>query len=199
MKANRMITATVGLAVASLALAACGGEPGAAAVIGSDRISETAFSQQVQDVLAAQQKPRDAADPAITAATMNMLVVESLVHQLADQAGIIVTPGQIESILIAQDAKLGGRANVEAYYAQQYGIAPSQINDTVRFTIELDALGKALDPTGTADTQRQAVGQAVAVLSEVLGVTVSPRYGTWDSKNVQLGPVPNDLSVPANA
>lgn len=199
MKRTRTATVTIGLAAASLALAACASEPGAAAVVGSDRISETEFSQQVQDVLVAQGRPSDANDPAVTTQTMSMLVTESLVHQLAEQAGVSITPGQIEAQLQAYDAQLGGRQQVEQTYLQQYGVAPSQLSDAVRFTLEVEALGKGLDPSGTADTQRASVGEAIAVLSQVLDVQVSPRYGTWDNTTIHLGPVPDDLSVPASA
>jgi hypothetical protein len=184
------------IAVAALGLVGCSSPtPGAAAVIGDTRISETSLTQQVQAVLKAQGKGLDTPDSELTSQTLDRMVKSQLVSMLAAQAGVAITQGQIDAQLLDYDAQAGSRAEVERIFLEQ-GIAPSQITGVIVLNLQANALGLALAPNGDADMQGRAVVKAITVLSELLDTEVSPRYGTWEAATLQVGPVPDDLSVP---
>ncbi len=184
------------VALVTLAIAGCTSPtPGAAAVLGDTRISETALTTQVQAVLAAQGKGLDTADAALTAQTLDRMVKSELVDMLATSAGIEVTQGQIDTQLTEYDTQEGGRAEVEKIFLEQ-GIAPSQIPGIIALNLQANAIGLQLAPDADTEVQGQAVVKAIAVLSELLKTEVSPRYGTWDAATLQVGPTPDDLSSP---
>ena len=184
------------VALVTLAIAGCTSPtPGAAAVLGDTRISETALTTQVQAVLAAQGKGLDTADAALTAQTLDRMVKSELVDMLATSAGIEVTQGQIDTQLTEYDTQAGSRAEVEKIFLEQ-GIAPSQIPGIIALNLQANAIGLQLAPDADTEVQGQAVVKAIAVLSELLKTEVSPRYGTWDAATLQVGPAPDDLSSP---
>jgi type IV pilus biogenesis protein CpaD/CtpE len=184
------------VALVTLAIAGCTSPtPGAAAVLGDTRISETALTTQVQAVLAAQGKGLDTADAALTAQTLDRMVKSELVDMLATSAGIEVTQGQIDTQLTEYDTQEGSRAEVEKIFLEQ-GIAPSQIPGIIALNLQANAIGLQLAPDADTEVQGQAVVKAIAVLSELLKTEVSPRYGTWDAATLQVGPAPDDLSSP---
>lgn len=184
------------VALVTLAIAGCTSPtPGAAAVLGDTRISETALTTQVQAVLAAQGKGLDTADAALTAQTLDRMVKSELVDMLATSAGIEITQGQIDAELSKYDTQAGTRAEVEKVFLEQ-GIAPSQIPGFIALNLQANAIGLQLAPDADTEVQGQAVVKAIAVLSELLKTEVSPRYGTWDAATLQVGPAPDDLSSP---
>jgi hypothetical protein len=184
------------VAVAAIAIAGCGSPtPGAAAVLGDTRISETALTKQVQAVLTAQGKGLDTADAALTSQTLDRMMKSELVDILAVQAGVEITQAQIDAQLLDYDAQAGSRAEVERIFLEQ-GIAPSQITGIIVLNLQANALGLQLAPNADAEAQGQAVVKAITVLSELLETEVSPRYGTWDAATLQVGAAPDDLSSP---
>ena len=58
-------------------------------------------------------------------------------------------------------------------------------------------LAVALAPNGTPDQQQAALLAEYQKLVDEVGVKVSPRYGAFDAKTLQVVPAPNDLSIPA--
>ncbi len=195
-KPNRVII-TASLAVAAIALTGCGTtDAGSAAVVGDQRISERVLADSVAEVVTAQDKAPGTVDPALTTAVLNRLIQQSLVEQLSQEAGIDVTAGAVENQLQAYDQQVGGRGEVEAIFLES-GVAPSQVDDAVRMNLQVQALGEALVPGGTPESQQAALVQVLAGLSEALDTRVSPRFGTWDAQGIGVGALPDDLSVPA--
>ena len=196
MNTFRLPRLAAGIAVVALALAGCSSPtPGAAAVLGETRKTDTALTAQVQTVRTAQGKGLDTADAALTAQTLDRMVKSELVDMLATRAGIEITQGQIDAQMTEYDTQAGNRAEVEKIFLEQ-GIAPSQIPGVIVLNLQANALGLQLAPDADAEAQGQAVVKAITVLSELLETEVSPRYGTWDAATLQVGPAPNDLSSP---
>ena len=184
------------VAFVTLAIAGCtSATPGAAAVLGDTRISETALTAQVQAVLSAQGKGLDTADAALTTQTLDRMVKSELVDMLATQAGIEITEGEIDAQMTEYDTQAGSRAEVEKIFLEQ-GIAPSQISGIIALNLQANAIGLQLAPNADTEAQGRAVVKAISVLSELLETEVSPRYGTWDAATLQVGPAPDDLSSP---
>jgi len=185
-----------GLAVGGLVLVGCSApQAGSAATLGDTRISETALTQEVQAVLAAKQQPVDSGTPELMDKTLGRLITADLVNTLAVKNGIVVTQGDIDEQLSTYDDQVGGRDQVIQVFAEQ-DVAPTQIEGIVRMNLQAQQLGIKLDPHGSADTQGQAVFDAVAQLSDQLGVQSSPRYGEWQVQTLAVVPGLDELSVP---
>lgn len=197
MKRTRPILA-VTLAAAGLVLAACGSEAGAAAVVGDERITEVQLAEQVNEVLVAQGKPANTVDESLVAGTLDRMIKISLLDTLAVEAGVDVPQGRVDLVLQAYDQQVGGRAEVEKIFLES-NVAPSQINEVVRMNLLAESLGQILAPGQSAEEQGGRVVEAVAVLADLVGVEVSPRYGSWAEQSITIGEVPDDLSVPAGA
>lgn len=192
----RHTLAASALAMCGLLLAACGGQQaGSAATYGDSRISEQQLGSTVQEVFVARGLPADSADESVTTTTLGRMITIDLVDTLAEREGVVVSQGALDEQFAAYDGQAGGREAVIKTFVDQ-GVAPSQVEDVVRLSMLAQAIGEKLDPTGTAETQGQAVFDAVVALSDELAVTTSPRFGTWDSASLKLGPVPDDLSAP---
>lgn len=194
----RMSKSRVGVAGALLAvtglLAACGATPGAAAVVGDTRITESQLGTTVDGILVAQGMPERSATTDLTLQTLNRMVTTELVDQLANDLGIVVSQGKIDEVLAAYDEQAGGREQVENVFAQQ-GVAPTQINDAVRLNLQAQAIGQELAPAGTADEQNAAVVLAVIEHSDEVGVDVNPRFGVWESTGLSIGPKADDVAT----
>lgn len=188
----------VGLALAGLLLAACGGAvaAGSAAVLGDERIPTSEVSAQLTELNTARGLPADAANAEATTSIIQRLVVTNLVDQAADRLGVTVSDGAVDAELLALEANAGGREALDDALLQS-NIPPSQAVAQIRLSLLVREMGLVLDPDGDAQTQNTAVFNYVVALSDELDVTISPRFGTWDSSQLSLGPVPDDLSTPA--
>jgi hypothetical protein len=185
------------LAVA--ALSGCGSaSPGAAAVVGDDRISESELTEQVEQVLRAQGRPLDSASEALVVTTLDRMITTSLVKQFAQQQGVEVTQGELDATLANYAEATGGQEAFEELLIQQ-DLAPESIEGLFRVNILAQKLGMELDPMGSPEAQSSAVLAAVAQFSEEVGTSVSPRYGTWDGATLTVGATANDLSVPGSS
>lgn len=189
---------TVGLALAGLLLAACGGAvaAGSAAVLGDERIPTSEVSAQLTELNTARGLPADAANAEATTSIIQRLVVTNLVDQAAERLGVTVSDGAVDAELLALEANAGGREALDDALLQS-NIPPSQAVAQIRLSLLVREMGLVLDPAGDAQTQNTAVFNYVVALSDELDVTISPRFGTWDSSQLSLGPVPDDLSTPA--
>ncbi len=193
---RRLITGAV-LAAAVVGLSACNpAEAGSAAVVGPYRVSESSIQQDAKDVL----KQIDALQgtPPAYDALLRELVQRQvdirLYNEAAKREGITVTQGQVEQLI----TQAGGRANVEKGFAtadQQWAPA-SGVDDAARVYLIEQQLAQKLAPGQAADAQAQAVQKYLGDLANEIGVSVSPRYGSWDPAKVLVVAPTNDLSSP---
>ena len=186
-----------GVAMSAVLLVGCSSaSPGAAAIVGDDRISERDLTEQVQQVLSAQGRPLDSASQALVATTLDRMITTSLVEQLATDQGIDVTRGELDATLANYAEASGGQEAFEQSLLQQ-DLAPDDIPEIIRVNILAQKIGFALDPGGTPESQSAAIFGAVTAFSQDVGTEVSPRYGTWDPVGLAVGPALDDLSTPA--
>lgn len=187
------------IAAVGLMLGGCSNAtPGAVAIVGDDRISDRQLNEQVEQVLKAQGRPLDSASDALVATTLDRMVTASLVNQFAEANGIEVTDGELDATLAMYAEANGGQLALENALVEQ-GVAPEAIPEIIRVNILAQKIGAAADPTGTPESQSQAIFVVITDYSAEIGTTVSPRYGTWDPIGLAVGGVPNDLSVPVEA
>jgi hypothetical protein len=168
-------------------LTACASDahPGAAAVVGGQRITVAQLETRVNEVRDAQRAA--VADDAqyaqaiaktgtLTRDTLHGMVLDRVLHRAAEDAGITVTRKEIQTMRAGLEQQAGGAKGLETAWLQQYGIAPERLDDNLRLQLEAQKLATAL---GT-DTSQPAFWAALSKASKELDVDLNPRYGTWD-------------------
>ncbi|MEU9450661.1 SurA N-terminal domain-containing protein [Streptomyces sp. NPDC048277] len=175
------------IAAAAPFLTACGSDahPGAAAVVGGQRITVAQLQNRVNEVRQAQRAavPDDtqyqqvlSTTSSLTRDTLYNMVLDQVLHRAAQDAGVTVTRKDVEEMRSGLEQQVGGATALQTAWLQKYGIAPKRLDDNLRFQVEAKKLAALL---GT-DTSQPAFWKALAKASEELHVDLNPRYGSWD-------------------
>ncbi|WP_328937844.1 SurA N-terminal domain-containing protein [Streptomyces tauricus] len=178
---------TAALVTAAPLLTACGSDahPGAAAVVGDDRITVSQLENRVNEVRTAQRAATTgeaqyeqaiAKSGGLTRDTLHGMVLDRVLHRAADDAGVTVTRKEIQEARTGLEQQAGGAKALEVSWLQQYGVPPERLDDNLRVQIEAQKLASAL---GT-DTSQPAFWKALSEASKKLDVDLNPRYGSWD-------------------
>lgn len=172
-------------------LTACGNDahPGAAAVVGDQRITVAQLESRVNEVRAAQreavpdqaQYARVVAGTAgLTRDTLHGMVLDRVLHRAAEDAGVTVSRRDVQELRAQLEGQVGGAKALETAWLQQYAVPPQRLEDNLRLQAEAQKLAAAL---GTR-TDQPAFWAALSKASKELGVEVNPRYGSWDAQKV---------------
>ncbi|MER5752221.1 SurA N-terminal domain-containing protein [Streptomyces sp. NPDC002088] len=181
------------IAAAAPFLTACGNDahPGAAAVVGSERITVSQLESRVQEVRSAQRAavPDDAqyaraiaTSGTLTRDTLQGMVLDQVLRRAAQDAGVSVTRNEVQQRRAGLEQQAGGAEGLEAAWLQQYNIPPTRLDDNLRLQLEAQKLATHL---GTA-TDQPAFWKALSEASKELHVNLNPRYGSWDVQKVSL-------------
>jgi hypothetical protein len=188
--------AAAALLAASPALTACGSgpaHPGAAAVVGDQKISVATLQHRVEQVRAAQSKSPQAAQliersGKLSQETLSMLVQDRVIDKAAADAGITVSTAEVrEAHAQTLQQFQGNEKQFEEAVLEQASIAPSGIDDYFRTTLQITKLTERLGFQPGSDNATAAIIAAVAKTAKSLGVHVNPRYGAWDPKRAVVG------------
>lgn len=186
--------AGIGLITVAVGLSGCGTPTaGAAAVVGDQRISESTLNAEVQSVLALQGLPSTDSSNELISNTLDQMITEILVNELASREKIEVTQGEIDNLRLQYITQAGGSQAFEEQIGQQ-GISLADVDSIIRVNVQVSKLGDVLAPNTEPDAKSAAVFVAISELSSELGTEVSPRFGTWDPENLTVGPSENSLS-----
>lgn len=187
------LSVTAALLLAAPLLSACGnqGHPGAAAVVGGDRIEVAAVQQQAAEVRTAQQGSDQSEELVkksgqLTRAKLHGLVFEKILDRAARDAGVTVNRREIQDVRAAAAAQSGGDEALRTVMLQQRWVAPDQIENDLRKEVQLPKLAEALGADLQTPEGQKTVGEALTKASEALNIDINPRFGTWDDKQVQL-------------
>ncbi|WUB64102.1 SurA N-terminal domain-containing protein [Streptomyces sp. NBC_00582] len=172
-------------------LTACGNDahPGAAAVVGGERITVSELENRVGEVREAQRAAvPDAAQYAqvvaqtgtLTRDTLHGMVLDEVLDRAAEDAGITVSRHDVQQARAALEQQWGGARGLETAWLQQYGIPPQRLDDNLRLQLQAQKLASQLGTT----TSDAAFWSALSETSKKLGVDLNPRYGSWDVKKV---------------
>ncbi|MFK4148005.1 SurA N-terminal domain-containing protein [Streptomyces sp. NPDC004065] len=175
------------LAAAAPLLTACGNDahPGAAAVVGGERITVSQLQSRVDEVRRAQRAavPDAAQYEQIVAKTgtlarntLHQMVLDRVLDRAARDAGVTVGPREVQQMRAGLEQRAGGAKALENVWLQQYGVPPRRLDENMRRQVEAQKLAAKL---GT-DTSRPAFWKALSAASAELGVDLNPRYGSWD-------------------
>ncbi|MCX4762676.1 SurA N-terminal domain-containing protein [Streptomyces sp. NBC_01275] len=177
--------------VAAPLLTACGSDahPGAAAVVGGQRITVAQLESRVKEVRAAQRAAvADDAQYAQAIAqtgtlardTLHGMVLDRVLHRAAQDADITVSRREVQEMRTGLEQQAGGAKGLETAWLQQYGIPPERLDENLHLQLEAQKLASQL---GT-DTSQPAFWNALSKASKELDVDLNPRYGSWDAQKV---------------
>ena len=185
-----LVLSTAALAAAPL-LTACGNEahPGAAAVVGGDRITVAQLESRVNEVRDAQRAaiPDDAQysqaiakSGGLTRSTLHTMVLDKVLHRAAADAGVSVTRRDIQTMRAGLEQQAGGSKELEQGWLQQYSVAPAHLDASLRTEIEAQKLAKKLGADMNAPEGQALFWKSLTGASKKLDIDLNPRYGTWD-------------------
>ncbi|MFF2326995.1 MULTISPECIES: SurA N-terminal domain-containing protein [unclassified Streptomyces] len=192
-RSRTALTVFAALLTGAPLLTACGSQahPGAAALIGGDRIEVSTLQGEVAAVREAQRDAKDAPQlidksGQLSRAKLHGMIFDRVLDRAARDAGVSVNRNEIQQMRKAAAAQSGGEAQLQTAMLQQSWVAPSQIDAVLREQVQLTKLAQALGADLQQPEGQQAVGDALSKASKALKVDVNPRYGAWDDKQTQL-------------
>ncbi|WP_327367835.1 SurA N-terminal domain-containing protein [Streptomyces sp. NBC_01217] len=187
------LTVSAALLAGAPLLAACGNQahPGAAALVGGDRIEVSTLQGQVAAVREAQRESKDATQlidksGQLSRAKLHGMIFDRVLDRAAQDAGVTVSRNEIQQMRKAAAAQSGGEAQLRTAMLQQSWVAPAQIDAVLREQVQLTKLAQALGADLQQPEGQKAVGDALSKASKALSIDVNPRYGAWDDKQTQL-------------
>ncbi|GHD95743.1 SurA N-terminal domain-containing protein [Streptomyces naganishii] len=168
-------------------LAACGSQahPGAAAVVGGQRITVAELQSRVGEVRQAQRAAIPdtaqyeqvvAKTGTLTRDTLHQMVLDRVLDRAARDAGVGVSRREVQEMRSGLERQAGGAKALQTAWLQQYGVAPRRLDDNLRLQLEAQKLASRL---GT-DTSQPAFWKALSTASGELNIDLNPRYGSWD-------------------
>ncbi|MGW1029167.1 SurA N-terminal domain-containing protein [Streptomyces sp. NPDC002577] len=186
-----LAVSSVALLAATPLLTACGNDarPGAAAVVGGDRITVAQLDSRVAEVRDAQRAATSddtqyaqalASTGGLARDTLQSLVFDRVVHRAATDAGVEITPKQIQDARTGLEQQAGGSKQLEAVWLQQYNIAPARVDESLRTELEARELANRLGADMNTPTGQDTFLKALSDASKALDIDLNPRYGTWD-------------------
>lgn len=190
-RSHRRTAAAVVTVLAAVALSGCAAgaaHPGAAAVVGDQRIAVATLQSDVTAYRTALAGSAGASEPAsVPAQTLQWLVLAQVVQQTVADHGLTVTEGQVQQAEASDAAQAGGAQALQSAFVSQLALAPSSMEMFYRMRAgEIALLAQAgVDPSSS---QAGAKLQAILTSSaDRLGVQVNPRYGVWNAGKLALG------------
>jgi len=174
------------LAVGVLALSGCATQKaGSAAVAGDERLTETQLTDLFDELDAlynvnpdAQRLPNDQ----LTLSVLSWWVNEQLIGTIAKEEGLTATQAQI-------DAVLGADQKQRDAISLGNGIPPSRLEAAAEVFVLSSALTDSLAQPGATKAETDAALLArLRETADKLGVSISPRFGTWNSETVSVEP-----------
>lgn len=183
-------------AIAVLVLSGCATQKGgSAAVAGDERLTDSDLAELVDELdtlYTANPESQRLPDDQLTLSVLSWWVNEQLFGAVAEQEGLTATQTQIDEVLGADQEQRDA-------IALSNGIPPSRLGAAA----EVAVLGNAITESLTADgsSPEEANVALLALLQETaedLGISINPRFGSWNSETVSVEPRDTErLSSPA--
>lgn len=185
------VSAAALLAAAPL-LTACGSDahPGAAAVVGGQRIEVSSLQAQVEDVRAAQQASPNAAQLIretgdLSRQKLHDMIFDRVAAKVAEDNGVTASRAEVQQARAEFVRQSGGEQRMADALLQQRGVAPDRIDEVARRAVLMNKIAAKLGVTNSPDGQKKLT-EAFSRASKELRIDVNPRYGSWDDEKIQL-------------
>ncbi|MFD6416406.1 SurA N-terminal domain-containing protein [Streptomyces sp. NPDC060194] len=182
-------------AVLAPLLAACGSEahPGAAAVVGDQRITVAQLQGRVNEVREAQTADSDPKSPVVAEAgkftrnTLQDMIFTQVLQATAAKEDVDVSRKEVRTLRARAEEQAQGAEAMEAAWLQQFGVVPSRIDESIRTQLLAQKLAEKLGVDVATGQNQELYWNALGETARELGVDVNPRYGTWDAKTSGMG------------
>lgn len=170
---------------------------GSAATVGDNALAEATVADIVAEIQTVvsdaeleQTLPADQVNQSIVA----LWVDEEITEALAASEDVSVSDGEVDRFLQQFDEQ--ARVNI----ASEAAIPPSQLERAARNVLLRNKLGQTLAPGADQEAQSQALAAALVETADELGVSVNPRFGSWNASVPGVeARSPDRLSQPADA
>ncbi|MFJ5937896.1 SurA N-terminal domain-containing protein [Streptomyces sp. NPDC093071] len=186
------LAVSAALLAAAPLLTACGNDahPGAAAVVGGERIDVASLQAQVKDVRDAQAASPESAQ--LVAATgdlsrrkLNSMIFDRVVEKVARDNGVTASRAELQQTRTAFVRQSGGEDRLAAALLQEQGVAPGQIDGVVRRNVLLNKIAAEVGADDSPEGQKKLTDVFTAA-SKDLAIDVNPRFGAWDDAQIRL-------------
>ncbi|MFG3590093.1 SurA N-terminal domain-containing protein [Streptomyces sp. NPDC047990] len=182
---------TAAIVAAAPLLTGCGGEahPGAAAVVGGQRITVAQLEGRVNEVRSAQRAATKdeaqyeqaiAKSGSLTRDTLHGMVLDHVLDRAAKDAGVSVSRKDVQQMRASLEQQAGGARGLENVWLQQYGVAPSRLDENLRTEIEAQKVAASLGADMNTAAGKATFWKAMSEASKELHIDLNPRYGAWD-------------------
>ncbi len=185
----KKILAVVGV-ISALLLTGCS-QVGAAATIGDTKITQATVQASVDAILAARKgvdtsQMQIETGEALNRAQLRFHLITQLLREVGKELTITVTKAEIDTRRQSILTQVGGEASLPNALVGA-GIAPNDLDQYIEAITYSDKITQAITASGVAQDQVSAeIQKLVVAKAKELGVTVNPRYGTWDAENADL-------------
>jgi hypothetical protein len=185
---KKVVVAAV--AASALVLTGCSSMT-AAAKIGSTEVSNTKVENSVSTILSERTKvSTQGMSSLLTGAELQrsqlrFFVLSQLLDDVATKHKVSISDADITSQRTAIYSQIGGVANLPAALVNA-GIASTDFDRylrTILITEKLTALAKAAN---VPNTNGQAIQALVVEQAKAEGVTINPKYGSWDATTADV-------------
>jgi len=185
---KKVVVAAV--AASALVLTGCSSMT-AAAKIGSTEVSNTKVENSVSTILSERTKvSTQGMSSLLTGAELQrsqlrFFVLSQLLDDVAAKHKVTISDADITSQRTAIYSQIGGVANLPAALVNA-GIASTDFDRylrTILITEKLTALAKAAN---VPNTNGQAIQALVVEQAKAEGVTINPKYGSWDAATADV-------------
>jgi hypothetical protein len=194
----------------SLALAACGTvRMGAAAILGSQRVSSNTLSTQVSSLNAGYQQYRSKTQLQYPVSEMPQQVLGWIVRfqvrdQMAQREHISVTQTEVQQALASITASIrqSGNSAPLAEVAVANGLPPDMLTQLGQYeaieTKVLDKLDGGKLPTASSaqNALEDKFNKSQCFAAKSLDIQINPQYGVLDYSDFSIVAAPNTLSKP---
>ncbi|MEV1022349.1 SurA N-terminal domain-containing protein [Streptomyces sp. NPDC050264] len=183
-----ILSATAIAAVPALTACGSGAHPGAAAVVGGQRITVSQLETRVNEVRDAQQAATTdsaqyeqaiAKSGGLTRNTLHTMVLDRVLHRAATDQGVGVTRKEMQDMRAGLEQQAGGSKQLESAWLSQYSVPPKRLTESLRTEIEAQKLATALGADMQTQEGQSVFWKALGTASKELNVDLNPRYGAW--------------------
>ncbi len=183
----------------ALVLTGCS-QVGAAATVGSVKITEAQVQKSIDAALAERKKVDTTGMQLETGASFNrnqlrFHLISALLSAVVGDLKISVTKAEIDARRGEILTQLGGEANLPKALVGA-GIASSDFDEYLQLILFSEKLAKAEAAGGVAEADTgTAIQKLVVTKAKKIGVKVNPKYGKWDPATGDV--LPLDAASPA--
>ena len=174
------------ITVASALLLAGCSQVGAAATLGSTKITQATVQKSIDGVLAERGKVSTAGMTLETGAALNRSqlrfhLISALLGAVAADEKITITKAEIDARRASIVTQLGGEANLPKALVGA-AIASSDFPEYLQLILQSEKISAAAMAAGISQANAGSeIQKLVIAKANALKVTVNPQYGKWDS------------------